>query len=103
MDSLTSDNMHDPGSHIDPDADNADLKWAVAHTLSCASKMSCLKHRTCLGRPICTAQGSMGSTAGFVVPTQSSEECGYCVPAFRGYVCFCPTRWALHRADTTPL
>lgn len=84
-------------------ADSADLKWAVAHTLSCKSNRSCIKHRTCLDRPICRALGPMGSTAGFVAPTASSESCGYCVPAFRGFVCFCPTRWALHRADLTPL
>lgn len=80
-----------------------DLKWAVANTLACGSEMSCIKHGTCLGRPICKVQGAMGRTAGFIVPTESSEECGYCVPAFRGHVCFCPTRWALHRAQTAPL
>lgn len=99
MDFPSSDNTRDPASNTD----RADLKWAVAHTLSCASNMSCLKYRTCLGRPICAARGPMGTTAGFVAPTESSEECGYCVPAFSGHVCFCPTRWALHRADRTPL
>lgn len=83
-------------------ADHNDLKWAVEHTLSCGSSMSCIKHGTCLGRPVCKALGAMGSSAGFVVPTESSETCGYCVPAFRGSVCFCPTRWALYRAEAAP-
>ena len=86
-----------------PDASRADLEWAVAHTLSCGSQMSCIKQGTCLGRSICKVRGPMGRTAGFIVPTDSSADCGYCVPGFRGHVCFCPTRWALHRAQAAPL
>ena len=85
---------------IPPHGNFADLKWAVAHTLSCKSGLSCIKHRTCLDRPVCRALGPMGSTAGFVAATESGEACGYCIPAYRGHVCFCPTRWALYRADT---
>jgi hypothetical protein len=81
----------------------ADLEWAVANTKGCGSKMSCIKHGTCLGRPICKARGAMGYTAGFVEPTESSEHCGYCVQTYRGHACFCPTRWALYRAQTTPI
>lgn len=79
---------------------HADLKWAAAYTTSCGSEMSCIKEGTCLGRPVCKARTAMGKTAGFVAPTESSEACGYCVPVFHGHVCFCPTRWALFRAET---
>lgn len=89
-----------PQAAITADTHHDDLKWAVAHTSACSSDRSCLKHGTCLGRPICKALGAMGATAGFVVPTESSESCGYCVPAYRGFVCFCPTRWALFRAES---
>jgi hypothetical protein len=48
---------------------------------------------------VCKALGPLGTTAGFIAPTESADACGYCVPAYRGFVCFCPTRWALFRRD----
>src|SRR5690242_7239750 len=80
-----------------------DLERAVAQTTNCGSDRSCLKHGTCLGRPICKARGPLGLTAGFIDATESAEECGYCVPAYRGFVCFCPTRWALFRRDVAAM
>lgn len=74
-----------------------DLEHAIARTSACASGRSCIKNGTCLDRPICRALGPLGATAGFVAATPSAEDCGYCVPAYRGHVCFCPTRWALFR------
>lgn len=80
------------------DATRHDLKWAVAQTVSCGSERSCIKHGTCLGSPICKVVQPLGKTAGFVVPAASAPQCGYCTPSFQGFVCFCPTRWALFRA-----
>ncbi|MBI4985826.1 MAG: hypothetical protein HZC24_10935 [Rhodocyclales bacterium] len=78
--------------------EHEDLKWAVALTVSCGSDRSCIKSGTCLGRPVCAVVRQVGNTAGFVEPTASAEHCGYCTPSFRGFLCFCPTRWALFRA-----
>lgn len=80
------------------EAAHADLKTAVAQTLACGSERSCIKQGTCLGRPVCRVVGNIGTAAGYVVPEpESSENCGYCVSSFGGAMCFCPTRWALHR------
>lgn len=90
-----------PGSFSDSadEIDHEDLKWAVSHTRNCGSDRSCIKSGTCLGQPVCRPLGPLGKTAGFVVPTESAARCGYCTPSFNGSICFCPTRWALHRAD----
>jgi hypothetical protein len=79
-----------------------DLKWAVSKTAACGSAHSCISHGTCLGQPVCKALSAVGNTAGFVAPTDSAAQCGYCLSSFNGFICFCPTRWALHRADAAP-
>lgn len=79
-----------------------DLRKAISQTSACKSDHSCLELRTCFGKPVCKALGPLAATAGFIAPTESSESCGYCVPAYRGFVCFCPTRWALFRNDASP-
>lgn len=76
-----------------------DLKWAVSKTAKCGSERSCVSHGTCLGQPVCESLRPIGKTAGFVAPSESAGECGYCLSSFNGFLCFCPTRWALHRAD----
>lgn len=77
-----------------------DLRWAAAHTEGCGSGRSCLRNGTCLGESVCRALSPVGRSAGFVAPTTSAERCGYGIPSFKGFLCFCPTRWALHRAET---
>ena len=79
-----------------------DMKWAAAHTTACGSQRTCVKQGTCLGEPVCEALWPVGRSAGFVAPTSSASRCGYCVSSFKGFICFCPTRWALHRADGVP-
>lgn len=76
-----------------------DLRWAVSKTTACCSERSCIKQGTCLGQPVCKVLWPVGKTAGFIAPTESTACCGYCLPSFNGFICFCPTRWALHRAD----
>lgn len=81
------------------EAAREDLRWAAEHTEGCGSGRSCLRNGTCLGEPVCRALSPVGRSAGFVAPTASAERCGYGIPSFKGFLCFCPTRWALHRAE----
>lgn len=83
----------------DAEAAGEDLRWAAAHTEGCGSGRSCLSSGTCLGETVCRALSPVGRSAGFVAPTPSAERCGYGIPSFKGFLCFCPTRWALHRAQ----
>lgn len=94
--------MNEPRIPIDCSAEEAareDMRWAVEHTGVCGSARSCLKNGTCLGEAVCGALAPVGHSAGFVMPTASAERCGYGIPSFKGFLCFCPTRWALHRAE----
>lgn len=76
-----------------------DMRWAGEHTANCGSDRSCLRHGTCLGETVCRALSPVGRSAGFVEPTASAARCGYGIASFKGFLCFCPTRWALHRAE----
>ena len=88
-----------PATSTPEEAASEDLRWAVEHTEGCGSGRSCLKNGTCLGEPVCCALSPVGRGAGFIAPTASAERCGYGIPSFKGFLCFCPTRWALHRAE----
>jgi len=79
-----------------------DMRWAIEHTTNCASDRSCLSRGKCLDQDVCRALSPVGRSAGFVVPTPSAARCGYCIPSFNGFLCFCPTRWALHRTAASP-
>lgn len=94
--------MNEPLRHATSSVDETareDMRWAVEHTAVCGSERSCLKNGTCLGEAVCRALSPVGRSAGFVAPTASAERCGYGIPSFKGFLCFCPTRWALHRAQ----
>lgn len=87
-----------PPTSTADEAAREDLRWAIEHTSSCGSDRSCLRHGTCLGEAVCGALSPVGHSAGFVAPTASAARCGYGIASFKGFLCFCPTRWALHRA-----
>lgn len=77
-----------------------DMRWAIEkNTVRCGSERSCLRQGMCRGEAVCRALSPVGRSAGFVAPSASAAQCGYGIASFKGFLCFCPTRWALHRAE----
>lgn len=78
------------------------LSTEIGPNPACKSGHSCLTTGMCLDNPMCKAVLGIGRSAGFVQPTPSAGQCGFCEPSFGGHVCFCPTRWALDRRERRP-